>query len=1269
MTQESFLVLQKENHALLRENNALHLELIRCQEELEAKAMAMTTLEKDMDHRVQELTFLNAQKSQQLQKKDTELQKLYAQLQRFEAKPGDDTSIELKRQLPDAKRTQAPAPPVPSASADDAWYARRQRGHLKPPCLSLYRQRQFQSLSVDNKALHHQVQQLETHIASREAEIDRLGKLLKDGHQSKNFAEIKAMYDMEAYHLEQQLEHEQLLHQVDILNEQVAKYERKLQASKDDVDHAKYSTQQLALVQDQNRRYLHELETTTRALQALEAEHASCTTSYDEQAQALAKLELALSNANDQVATQKARIAALETTMTSSSYDKVASSHAVSDAQAQASASASELAQLRPKFAALQTKVSELELARKELALQKEAHERELEILRANLGLQASDKTRSLETTAELSAKVASLEAAVDERDAQLRRRCVALEDAESRVAELQSRLESLLQTQRALQARVDDETRERQVRTTSDRQDEIDALRKEKVQLDVQLASSREALLANDARVREAEAQVDLVHQQLLRSQAETAELTNQLKRLKADAVEYQETAMRLELQCNEAGRQLEWYKQVQQDQVKGKQDSVIFQQRCQAALLEKTQAETQVATLTASQSMLRKQLEKAQDDLRSAHDQLAQLRLELDEQARAVASAGADASAAQQGKLYFKTEFERVSDELSECATTLQQEERSHHATRQLHAQVARQVQDLTAQLHRAQAKSSQLEQQLEQAKATRSSLERQWTLAKEDGQTHAARCASLEVQIKRLSEETAQLSERALVLEQDKTQLRHLLLEMEHSRDALQLQSKQAQLDASFQGQKTTQVHALVDDLRAQVAAANAEIAHLKDVVQTLDAENDSLHNSVDLKTESADALTQQLHASQEEYTRLRLHVQDCEQQLSKLEHALNAKEDEVSFLQKQLDATSTALSKATDDVSLRTAEHVALQQDLQHMTVENQSLSNECTKLHFELDQVEEDHRALHAHVRTVERERDALQIELDDIKQSYRAAVLEMDALDTTRQQLSHRREETSAINDTLRKQMQSVLLEKEAATQHVAELRAERTILMDQIKQLSLQLERSAEQAEEASRSQAMLQGALSSQHNVASELASERFETVAQTSTLQQKLSHLQARLNHALHDKTELSQQSLRVQMATTQGQLADAREEREAMAAQLQAYQQQPSPVSPLYAASSVARGTPPSLPRSTPSSGSRASSNFMAEAEARCKALEDRLAKQDATIQQLEHSRTKFRKFAAKYEKELDERDRVIDELRSSMRSSHRYYSDEEETKTP
>ncbi len=62
-------MLQKENHALLRENNALHLEMIRCQEDLEAKTKAMNVMEKEYEQKVQELQFLNTQMAQQLQKK------------------------------------------------------------------------------------------------------------------------------------------------------------------------------------------------------------------------------------------------------------------------------------------------------------------------------------------------------------------------------------------------------------------------------------------------------------------------------------------------------------------------------------------------------------------------------------------------------------------------------------------------------------------------------------------------------------------------------------------------------------------------------------------------------------------------------------------------------------------------------------------------------------------------------------------------------------------------------------------------------------------------------------------------------------------------------------------------------------------------------------------------------------------------------------------------------------------------------------------------
>uniref|UniRef100_K3X7S9 Uncharacterized protein n=1 Tax=Globisporangium ultimum (strain ATCC 200006 / CBS 805.95 / DAOM BR144) TaxID=431595 RepID=K3X7S9_GLOUD len=58
----------------------------------------------------------------------------------------------------------------------------------------------------------------------------------------------------------------------------------------------------------------------------------------------------------------------------------------------------------------------------------------------------------------------------------------------------------------------------------------------------------------------------------------------------------------------------------------------------------------------------------------------------------------------------------------------------------------------------------------------------------------------------------------------------------------------------------------------------------------------------------------------------------------------------------------------------------------------------------------------------------------------------------------------------------------------------------------------------------------------------------------------------------------------------------------------------------------------------------------------EAQRKCKELEDRLTQQDDTIKQLERSRSKFKRFAVKYEREIEQRDRLIDELRTSNASS-------------
>ncbi|KAI9990040.1 hypothetical protein PInf_020346 [Phytophthora infestans] len=54
--------------------------------------------------------------------------------------------------------------------------------------------------------------------------------------------------------------------------------------------------------------------------------------------------------------------------------------------------------------------------------------------------------------------------------------------------------------------------------------------------------------------------------------------------------------------------------------------------------------------------------------------------------------------------------------------------------------------------------------------------------------------------------------------------------------------------------------------------------------------------------------------------------------------------------------------------------------------------------------------------------------------------------------------------------------------------------------------------------------------------------------------------------------------------------------------------------------------------------------------------KCQELEDRLTQQDDTIKQLERSRSKFKRFAVKYEREIEQRDRRIEELQSSSHAS-------------
>jgi hypothetical protein len=158
------------------------------------------------------------------------------------------------------------------------------------------------------------------------------------------------------------------------------------------------------------------------------------------------------------------------------------------------------------------------------------------------------------------------------------------------------------------------------------------------------------------------------------------------------------------------------------------------------------------------------------------------------------------------------------------------------------------------------------------------------------------------------------------------------------------------------------------------------------------------------------------------------------------------------------------------------------------------------------------------------------------------------------------------------------------------------------------------------------------------------------------------------------------------LRQQIASQESKSANLHEQRDAMAQEIKSLHQQlqlgletkgamaaerlmftpssQSHLSPAMQVSDLLQPSPPlSSGSSSASSGGKASvesgksrslyetSSSMSnpilplhaleEAQYKCKELEERLMQQDSTIQHLERSRSKFKKFAAKYEKEIEQ----------------------------
>lgn len=312
-----------------------------------------------------------------------------------------------------------------------------------------------------------------------------------------------------------------------------------------------------------------------------------------------------------------------------------------------------------------------------------------------------------------------------------------------------------------------------------------------------------------------------------------------------------------------------------------------------------------------------------------------------------------------------------------------------------------------------------------------------------------------------------------------------------------------------------------------------------------------------------------------------------------------------------------------------------------------------------------------------------------------------------------RQEINELQEELTVANEELRRQVESQDNQLETLKQKNATLSIEAKTYSEQVTFLTDKLQQTQEKYEDLEAHLGRVSHELETQKEISTEISAQRYGAQAENAAVSQRIVHLEAKLSNSKYElnalreklKAEQSQRrslenlvaTLRQKAATNDSVISHLEEQRHVMAQEIQATHQRAATgsVSPAAMEVSELNHTPPtqlrdsirsraaeetsnhldeSRPRSSPSSrrdsdapsstpqsvgaNSVASSSSILPlhalemAQMKCQELEDRLLQQDETIKHLERSRSKFKRFAAKYERELEQRDRVIEELQTS-----------------
>ncbi|KAL0592659.1 hypothetical protein ABG067_000224 [Albugo candida] len=1296
--------LQQENTNLIQENNSvrtvsyryldryshprkLHLELIQQEESLSERENACHLNVQSARDEVKHLLFTNNQLIAQLRDKDQTIENLR-------------NKMEILLQTEALQTAEIPPLPPRIEITGEAFLPETKpkspqllHSNDKKRQLIAQLENSVQTLTKDHTALQKHCDLLQAQLQARDLEIKRLAsKMSTERHHTtpQQLASLPTNTESTSAIKEDDVQVEQLNAHIDFLTDQTAKYEAKLAQVSGRLRVQEELSTEL-------RRFQQLCEELQRENEELQGKLLSTQQERDE-------LMLTREQETDPEATtpemeqliqQKNR---LEDALRACHYDKISYTNALNNAMAHNRVLLSDLSQTKAQAQALQSQQNRLQQQLSELQTSYLSQTRELELTRSNLSAVEEQLRLESEKNVSLHRELRSMDTVLNDRDQETQRlnRVLASRDGE---------MERLIRERDNAHAKMEDDAAPGH-RYRSLIAQERKWLQQEREQNRQQRQKLMEDLVEAEKRIQESKLETQVVEMelkkleesnrmlQLEREQAQHA-LEDKMALIRVQLTEIEtlqnENAL-LRVSKPDASR----VEALETASIRLESEVVSLRKQSESLRDENTQLCARLDASKQTDRRLQEELLRFQKEIALLEQNQTLAQREKEEWMNKYEKSSLELRSALQRAQYLETQYEQLTSDM-EC----KQLGWTHHQAamdRTKSLEMTQQLQEAQNRLKFVSSQFHEMETQMDREKREHQSAQKRIVLLEEElsqaRQSHNRIEALLLETQSRNAEKDELLLEKASSLEQSKA----LLDRMQSSRDEADAHVGQVERELERVRLQLEEARGRSRTHEETSSTLLSELSCARQSLEAIEQENDSLHDQMDTLMEKIAGM---------ETAEKKMHEQHA-MELGELNQTLNQKrslEDRMEQTENRLVEMESAVRKGRVEIDrleqerlLEIHERKALLTDLENMTSENQNVSEECSMMRVQLGQMEERAVQLKQRIQMVERLRDGLEVERDDLESTLRSVAKQLEGVQIGRNEMSRINEELTSVNEALRKRIEEMERGKEAEGVKSSNYQLEITTYRDQISHLTDQLREKEEALAGARARELALEGAVTTQRSISTEISAQRYGAEAQRAASAQKIVQMEAKIgsfqleSKRFRDQIQMEQVRnaklegvatlVRQKLAEKEAELTAMKEQRDVLARELEsvygsAEGRRCSPdmlVADLYMTPDSAESAELGMTgtRSERTDGTEKSPVLLPicallKAQEKCKELEEQLHRQDSTIQQLERSRSKFKRFAAKYEQEIEQRDRLIEVLQSSAGSSGRASQEPEEEK--